>query len=162
MRLSHGFFHPAECETSKSIFQGTAYKPITNNIATFKDCEDICQREPVSSFIITSIYAVISINPTYMLAMRGIPVRQESRNMYSGEPINKEGAFIKWSKVKWFFLFSIMRRFYIHYLGTYFLGAHMLNIATSGELALVSTMVHKLWVMTANGVLIKPVLRIPR
>ena len=100
------FFHPAECESSKSIFQGTSYKPITNNVATFKDCEDICQREPVSSFIITSIYAVISINPTYMLAMRGIPVRQESRNMYSGEPIDKEGALkyqVQVCCVKWFF-----------------------------------------------------------
>ena len=44
------YFPPTECEIRESFFQGSSYIAKVTNVATFKNCEGICQRDPVSKF----------------------------------------------------------------------------------------------------------------
>ena len=48
--LTMFYFPPTECEIRQSYFYQTAYQEKVTNVATLKNCEGICQRDPVSNF----------------------------------------------------------------------------------------------------------------
>ena len=50
-RFTMFYFPPIECEIRESFFHGAAYTAKVTDVATIKNCEGICQSDPVSNFV---------------------------------------------------------------------------------------------------------------